>query len=218
MKCALGGGSLKAGIITKYADLDKRIVFLKKDNGGPFQTRIYGFEHAHGEYITFCDADDYYASPKAFQMIYDTISSRDCDVLQFAHIVKYNHLTRKVRTTKTTLQIDRDRFIKEEYPLFLTSSNEKAHLTLNVWNKVYKRQLLNALPAADHAEHLFWGDDLVFNLITLKDCRSITFISTPLYVYRDSTRGTNRFSKRELEDVNIIKRYQLLYCGPADCL
>jgi hypothetical protein len=144
-------------------------------------------------------------------MIRDIISSGDCDVLQFAHIVKYNHLTHKVRKTESKLQIDRDKFIAEEYPLLLTSNNEKAHLTLNVWNKVYKRQLLNALPAADHAERLFWGDDLVFNLITLKDCQSIIFVPTPLYVYRDSTGGTNRFSKREMEDVNIIKRYQLLY-------
>lgn len=55
-----GSTDSSSQICTQYAIKDNRIRYLKKENGGSYQSRIYGAAHALGTYITFCDADDCY--------------------------------------------------------------------------------------------------------------------------------------------------------------
>lgn len=46
-------------ICEEYAAKDSRIRVLHKENGGVSSARNLGLDNAQGEYITFCDADDY---------------------------------------------------------------------------------------------------------------------------------------------------------------
>lgn len=46
-------------ICDEFAQKDKRVRVLHKDNGGLSDARNYGINHAHGKYITFVDSDDY---------------------------------------------------------------------------------------------------------------------------------------------------------------
>lgn len=47
-------------VIDRYAD----VVHLRQDNAGPSAARNLGIEHATGEYLTFCDADDRFRPAK----------------------------------------------------------------------------------------------------------------------------------------------------------
>lgn len=44
----------------EYADKDARVLSLHKCNGGVSSARNLGLAHAEGEYVTFCDSDDWY--------------------------------------------------------------------------------------------------------------------------------------------------------------
>ncbi|WP_303029694.1 glycosyltransferase [uncultured Duncaniella sp.] len=46
-------------ICDRYGAQDSRIKVFHKQNGGSSSARNYGIERASGEWITFCDADDY---------------------------------------------------------------------------------------------------------------------------------------------------------------
>ena len=49
-------------IIQEYMDKDSRIVYVEnKENMNLYETLCVGFENATGDYVTFCDADDYLA-------------------------------------------------------------------------------------------------------------------------------------------------------------
>ena len=200
-----------ADICARYAARDRRIRYLKKTNGGSYQTRLYGAQRAQGTYVMFCDADDYYASSRAFSIIYKKLQSHPCDAMQFGYSKKYNHLRKAQRTVRADIHLDRDAFMKQEYPKLLCSFWDEANLKVIVFNKVYHHCLLNNLPPANQAERLFWGDDQVMNMYLLETCRSFSFIPDTLYVYRQGSGGTNRFSLRTLQDINIIKHYQLSF-------
>ena len=200
-----------ADICARYAARDRRIRYLKKTNGGSYQTRLYGAQRAQGTYVMFCDADDYYASSRAFSIIYKKLQSHPCDAMQFGYSKKYNHLRKAQRTVRADIHLDRDAFMKQEYPKLLCSFLDEANLKVIVFNKVYHHCLLNNLPPANQAERLFWGDDQVMNMYLLETCRSFSFIPDTLYVYRQGSGGTNRFSLRTLQDINIIKHYQLSF-------
>lgn len=154
-------------ICKKYSVNDNRFRYIRKDNGGAYQSRIYGAERTLGTYITFCDADYFYINKNAFACLYEEITKSNCQALQFGYIKKYNHLSRKSIEVKEPLVSDKDSFYNQEYPKLVCSFWDNSHLTTNVWNKVYHRSLILNLPSSKTAEIVFWGDDQIVNLFAL---------------------------------------------------
>lgn len=181
-----------AEICRRYASVDERIQYLRKENSGAYLTRIYGVERARGTYFTFCDADDYYTYKHAFMRIYEELNQEQYDALQFGYVKKYNHLRRKVRSSARTVSVQEEQFVEQEYPKLLCSFWERSHLTMQVWNKVYHRKLLSNLKAVKGTEKIFWGEDLILNLHLLSTCRMILFIPDTLYCYVQFRGGQAR--------------------------
>lgn len=45
-------------ICRKYADIDKRVRYCRKENKGCFQSRLYGVDMMRGQYFSFCDSTE----------------------------------------------------------------------------------------------------------------------------------------------------------------
>lgn len=201
-----------SNICLSYSSKDKRFRYIKKDNGGAYQTRIYGAERTYGEYIMFCDADDFYINNNVFMTLHNELTKGNYSAMQFGYIKKYNHLKKKNDSSiKQPLEMSKELFYLQEYPKLLCSFWDKSHLSSNVWNKVYHRKLFENLMHSDSVEKIFWGEDLILNLQLLSECESFKFIPNTLYCYRQFSGGTNRFSLRTMKDLDNIKKYQLLY-------
>ena len=95
--------------------------------------------------------------------------------------------------------------------MLLGRQNVNAHITTQVWNKVYCRSLLENLPPSDDAERLFMGEDIVINLHLLEKCTSPIFVPIVLYVYRDLVGGTTKYSLTAMNDLDTVRQYQLLF-------
>ncbi|MBE7064953.1 MAG: glycosyltransferase family 2 protein [Ruminococcaceae bacterium] len=201
-----------AEICLLYAEKDKRVRYFKKENGGPFQARIVGFENSCGTYVTTCDADDYYANDKAFGIMYNSIVKSGCQALQFAFYRKFNHIKVGRRQVSAPLVIDnQDEFLEKEYPKLMCSFWDESHLTPSVWNKVYHRSLLKNLPVLEDTDKFFFGEDMLLNLFLLKDCTSFLLIPDKLYVYQENVGLNGSFSTRTMFDLDILKKYQLRF-------
>lgn len=206
-----GSTDSSSDICLEYSSKDNRIRYFKKKNGGPYQTRIFGTEQSCGTYITFCDADDFYATKDAFAILYNATKEEMYSVIQFGYWKKYNHLKRKGVSVAHTIDVGKNDFTIYEYPKLLCSFWENSHLTTSVCNKIYHRKLLSNLPDSNSSEKVFWGDDLILNLGLLENCDSMRLIPDYLYNYRQLSGGTNSFSKHTMEDLDNIKQYQLFF-------
>lgn len=206
-----GSTDTSSEICKNYSRKDSRFHYIRKENGGAYQSRIYGAEQTRGTYIMFCDADDYYVSKKAFACLHEVLSGTYYSVVQFAYLKKYNHLSKKCSSVKTPIIVDKTSFSTQEYPKLLCSFWEGAQLTTSVCNKIYHRNLLSNLPNSNCAEKVFWGEDLILNLHLLSTCESIYFIPNALYCYRQASGGTSNFSVHTMRDVDNVKKYQLLH-------
>ena len=75
-------------ILKEYQAKDNRIIIIDQKNGGLANARNSGLKIAKGEYIMFCDPDDYYELSMCEEM-YNTILENECDsVVCDVNIVK----------------------------------------------------------------------------------------------------------------------------------
>lgn len=68
----------------EYAKKDSRIKIVHKKNGGLGFARNSGLEVATGEYVTFCDSDDY-VELETYETLYNEASTKDLDICYFKH-------------------------------------------------------------------------------------------------------------------------------------
>jgi len=74
-----GSKDNSAEIVKRYAEVDSRIKYYFKENGGLSSARNYGLEKAGGKYIGFVDSDDW-IEEDMFQRLYEGAEKNQCDM------------------------------------------------------------------------------------------------------------------------------------------
>ncbi|MGF0018732.1 glycosyltransferase family 2 protein [Sporofaciens sp. SGI.106] len=150
------GSKDESGIICDlYAMKDDRIIVIHTDNQGAAAARNVGLERASGRYITFLDGDDYLA-PNMVERLYEVIeySQYDMVVCDFLNILPNEKDNFIVHLQEKTVN---GREVLEHL------KNEKNHgLWTIVWNKIYKRKVLENLrfPDGKYFEDEFFSNQL----------------------------------------------------------
>ena len=110
---------------------DERIKLFRQENSGPAKARNVGLSNSKGEYIMFCDADDWY-EPNMCELMLETLINQNVDfVICGCNIVD---------TYNTSIRS------KEEFNYFKLKFNGYCNigiyefLMLNsmLWNKIFK--------------------------------------------------------------------------------
>lgn len=74
-----GSKDSSGSICDEYSVIDKRVHVFHKENGGASSARNIGLENAKGEWITFCDSDDFVDSDWLMNFIEN--SNGNCDLV-----------------------------------------------------------------------------------------------------------------------------------------
>ena len=115
---------------------DERIKLFRQENSGPAKARNVGLSNSKGEYIMFCDADDWYETNMC-ELMLETIIKQNVDfVICGCNIVD---------TYNTSIRS------KEEFNYFKLKFNGYCNigiyefLMLNsmLWNKIFKKKIID---------------------------------------------------------------------------
>lgn len=136
---------------------------------GVFASRNLGIMLSEGEYIGFCDADDY-ALPTMYEEMYHQIIQEDADIAICAYRrlsgrsaqIEMNHLGRTTYEIKKHMDI---------LPVINTA----------IWNKLIRREL--ALVEANFEKNPRVAEDMMYMLHVYAKSEKITFVNVPLYEY-----------------------------------
>ena len=79
-----GSNDNSGKICDDYAQKDNRIKVFHKKNGGVSSARNIGLENAIGEWIAFCDADDWYCS-NTFNMAFSLFDKNKVDIIEIPY-------------------------------------------------------------------------------------------------------------------------------------
>ena len=171
-----GSKDKSASICDEYASKYNFIKVFHKKNEGQLLTRLYGVNHAKGDYILFLDADDYH-SEGSLETIYNLLKKSNYpDVLMFNFNVKlrrklyYHNLFDELKQNPTSVSLAKRLLIEN---------------VLNaLWNKCYKRELLLSTLKDIKEMDSRTEEDLYMGLLIFDKCQSFYYEDVVLYTYR----------------------------------
>ena len=203
-------GSLDSSIdiLMDYKRKDPRIKVINQENAGVSSARNAGLMRALGEYIVFCDADDW-ISPDMFGQFIHVGSNADMVVCNIYNVKGEDCTVQKhaYGCAKLNNREDiRNRIIRS----LLTPNDDSASLLQGVWNKLYRRSIINKYDL-HFEESISYAEDWLFNIAYFINSDVIAFIEEALYYHRISLKQSlsNSVSYKEFD--NAIKIQDILY-------
>ena len=195
-------------ICDEYAQKDKRVRVIHKENGGVSSARNLGIDEVKGEYIGFVDSDDF-IDANMYQEMLDFLEVNDLDI---------------VCTDTYVVHGDRKKFRPRylEDKIFengtAITENLNGNLDNAVWNKIYKKKMIADIrfPLNRRFEDVATVYKWIFN------ARKVGYLSKPHYYYRkldSSFIGTSFNPHNRYEHfVGYKERYEFSKKNNLECI
>ena len=184
-------------VCLEYASLDKRIKYIKKENGGLSTVRNLSIEKASGEYICFVDSDDYIDNG-CFKFLIDKITETKADIVMCSYYLETNGKS-------TPIPIENCLLSSENYNVYLPDLKEK-NVIDTACNKLYNLEFLRKSGVKCPVNELY--EDTAFNLSLLKHNPKIAVYNKCFYHYVLHFGSiTRRYNPQKLQ---ILKQRALL--------
>lgn len=182
-------------ICKKIEEQNPNVVFITKTNKGVSSARNFGIEHAKGEYISFCDADDYVLYSYIDNLLDILISSKNKKI----DMLLFDYTTKNICKTESSFKYE-----------FLDNINLiKKILTDDViggfvWNKIYRKSCIGELrfhKDIDICEDLFFNMEFLLKPLNF----NIIYIKKILYIYIDNENSASRIMSNLFNENDNLK-------------
>lgn len=177
-------------ICDEYAEKDKRIMVIHKENQGVSSARNVGLDRMNGTYVIFIDSDDWVEN-NCIEILYNKAKENDADVV----LCGYN---RVVGGNKEIInsQNKEKQFNSTDYLInVLNPQTGFGFCHMKLFNK-------KCISDIRFQEDLLVGEDALFNEEISKNIRKAIFVKQNLYNYR-----INENSVVKRFDVNYVEKY-----------
>lgn len=177
-------------ICDAYAAADPRIQVIHKPNGGVGAARNDGLDAATGEWIVFCDSDDW-VELDAFEKLVQAGEKAGADVVfGDANLVSGGHIQNTQFYKDEFVTSDRqrlDQLIAADFSrtyCFDPPAGGPAFGYGGPWNKVVRRRLLldNDIRFDLRVKGIF--DDLLYTAYIFAAAKTVAYVHVPVYNYR----------------------------------
>lgn len=197
-------------ICAEYARKDSRFVVCSlTDNIGYIGARNLGIERCTGDYIGFCDSDDYLV-PGAYDRVVEIIHSTGCDL----YITSYNTQSgAQIQICDMPFPVgvyDVNRIKTEIFPSAFGRLKNREMLSGFMWKQVFRREIIVANKVR-FDEQLKPFEDQVFNIDVIPNCDLIYIDNNIIYNYVVSTTSITGQICTSIDYIASWKRIELLY-------
>ncbi len=169
------------GLMRELAHADSRVIALHKENGGVSSARNAGLELASGEYIQFCDVDDW-VTEGSTKLLVEAMERDDTQMVIADFTRVMGSAEAEKGAIKTPGVISRRKYADE---MML----HPADLYYGVlWNKLYRRDIIEKHQLRMD-ENISLSEDMIFNLEYLIHVNSISVVKESVYNY-NYTKGS----------------------------
>lgn len=195
-------------ICDAYAKKDNRVKVIHKKNGGVSAARNDGLKQATGEFIIFCDSDDW-LELTGIEALYNKAVEENADIT-----IGNVYMVRK--SGNKYVKFYKDEFVTSE-PKFITelikcdiyrtycpcpAESGPAFGYGGPWNKLVKRELLtkNGIEFDLRVKGIF--DDILYTASILACAKKIVYTQVPVYYYRIIEDSITHSYKPNIVEIN----------------
>lgn len=180
--------------------LSQTKIITQPQNGGVCRARKTAMQQACGEYIIHCDPDDW-VEPTFLETLLTRAETTQADMV-YCDYVRY--------TSDTCQQIVHLKAITDNEELIRQFLYRTITATC-LWNKLYRRSILDNIDLDVVPDHLTYGEDLAFNLLFLPYCKKIEKVDEALYLYRNTPNSITANLGKNLRIQQNIYHLQLVF-------
>ncbi len=189
---------LRQLIEDKFSHLKERIILLDQENAGVSAARRNGLEASSGDYILFCDSDDWIEPDTASRLMESAEKSGD-DIIYFDLYKEYGNRTRLCRERDYSLA-EKDSLIRN-----LFNYRTRAYLVTKCFSRrLFKEHEIFFSPYQMH-------DDIYMSVQLFWYARSYSHLACPLYHYRlsnpFSASSADHAGRRLQSSLNMMDLY-----------
>lgn len=160
-----------ANVLEQLSQEDDRIVVIHQENKGAALARETGIRISTGDFLMFCDSDDYYEE-NACEVLLTALTQNDADVAAGSYIKHENEQIRQYGSIGDPIKLDRTEAI--ECLLF------GRYFTGSLCAKIYRKSLFVDL---DIPVQVRFNEDILMLYFLLKKTCGLIVVSTAVYHY-----------------------------------
>ena len=180
-------------ICDEYAEKDKRIIVIHKNNGGLSDARNKGLDICTGNYISFIDSDDW-IEKNFYEFAIDNLDK--ADLLIFDYYLTTDKKKKFVKCLTKACYLTVEECLREL---------SKANIQSYAWNKLYKKELFAFIR---FPKGINYEDQAIMHLIVDK-CSKIKYFNKAFYNYFQNQKSiTHTINYKNYKDffyVNILR-------------
>ena len=193
-----GSTDNSAKICKTYADLDERIKYIEKENGGVSSARNIGIENAQGKYDLFVDSDDW-IKKETIEILVE--NSDDCDIVEFNVVtqLKSGNWDFKQFNSKSSI-LEGDMYDDLYLNVICFDEYERRHGYIGkfrcIAGKLYSKKCIGK---HRFNENMKFYEDGEFFLKILNDEMKIKCLDEQLYYYRYNNGACTKSYRQNIE-------------------
>lgn len=179
--------------IKKY----KQIKIIDKENSGVSSSRNFGIEKMTGDYVFFCDADDW-LDEKAIEIA--VLNIKGFEALRFGHYVATEgSVIKKVNDDDVFSDIDKVIENNDEIITNLLSNKTEGHL----WNYLFDARIIKENDIRFN-ENLFYQEDVVFLLEYFLKIEKVRLLKEAYYYYYKNSNSVTQTLNGAIRNISSI--------------
>ncbi len=183
-------------IVEEIAKSDERITIIRHEkNMGLMWARRTGYMAANGEYIAFCDSDDYLPVDSIENLLIEAERSH-------ADIVSGNYMCITVDGQRTIFQ-NKLKYGNDKVSVFKSLLRDEIKHT--IWGKLYRASILKDYPYKTY-EHFTNGEDGCLFYQIVENTEKIVQIDKSVYYYMQNMQSSThvRYKEKSIKSICIL--------------
>ena len=166
-------------ICDEYAEKDKRIRVIHKENGGVSSARNAGLDLAEGDYITFVDSDDYIGKDR-LERLYDSAQASMADNVCAGYTIPDDVAEDKTKYVEEFVYDIKD---NEDRIRFIINEILTRKLGWEVWTRLFRSDIIKQNKICFCETCGNYAEDLCFTLEYALYCDRFAAIDNAEYYY-----------------------------------
>ena len=183
-------------ICDEYAEKDRRIKVVHKENCGLSSARNAGLKAVTGKYVGFVDSDDD-VDLSMYEKMYNVAEECQVDFVMSDYIRILQNDEYYLKTLDIDAgKYDKNKIIKEIFPQLLMRQNLEYGPLLSVWHCLYRRDFLDKNNLT-FDEDVRWSEDNIFSAFVGYHADSFYYLKNEGLYYYYNNPGTITTSYRK---------------------